>query len=138
MASAAYDAWVRAGRPFTLATPVAQMQRTIQGYGYVVYAYPDESHQKASTPEDHTPYSATGWPVPSPRWYGMAIDIMPKKDGMAGLTKLARQIISDKNAGVPGTEWIKYMNWTDEGGRIWHTSWQPNYVNRSSSDAGHI
>jgi hypothetical protein len=137
MASASYTAWVRAGRPFILATPLADLQRVLQGHGYTVYAYPDSSHQQASTPEDHTPYSATGWPVPSPRWYGVAIDIMPTH-GMADLTSLARQVFNDKSAGVKGTEWIKYMNWTDEQGRVWHTKWQPNRVTTPSNDSGHI
>lgn len=138
MASAAYAAWVKAGKPWTLAAPLLQLQRTIQGYGFTVYSYPDEAHQQANTPEDHTSYSATGWPVPSPRWWAFAIDIMPKKSGgMAELAAMARQIIRDKDAGYPGTEWIKYINWTDEGGKTWQTSWKPNKATRTSSDKGH-
>src|ERR1041384_6831648 len=138
MASLAYSAWIDAGQPFTLAAPLAKLQKVLQGYGLTVYAYPDESHQQANPPEDHTPYSATGWPVSSPRWYGFAVDIMPGSDGAAGQTRLARQIIADKDSNVPGTEWIKYINWTDEQGRTWHTSWQPYKVTVSSTDKGHI
>ena len=114
MASQGYYDWVRAGKPWTLAGPLLQLQRTLQGYGYTVYSYPDESHQKANTPEDHTSYSATGWPNASPRWWAFAIDVMPKKSGgMADLARMARRIIADKDAGVPGTEWIKYITDND-------------------------
>jgi hypothetical protein len=130
--------WVRAGRPYVDSKPIAQFKATVSGHGYTVYTYPDKSHLTASRPEDHTPFSGTGWPVPAPRWVGNAADIMPGKGGPADLTRLARQIISDKDAGVPGTEWIKYMNWTDEDGRCWQTSWKNGKVTVPSTDKGHI
>ena len=138
MATAAYNAWVRAGKPFSLAKPLEQLRSVLQAWGYTVYAYPDTSHQLADPPEDHTPYSATGWPDTSPRWWGFAVDIMPKAGSMLDLASLAQQIIRDKDARVPGTEFIKYMNWTDAAGKTWQTSWKPNKVTRTSSDKGHI
>lgn len=137
MASQAYYDWVRAGKPYNRSFAVKQLRDVLIGHGYTVYDYPDESHQKANLPEDHTPYSATGWPVQSPRWWAFAIDQMPGKGGMADLCRVARQIIKDKDAGVPGTEWIKYINWTDEQGNCWQTSWKPNKVTRKSTDKGH-
>jgi hypothetical protein len=139
MASQGYYDWIKAGRPWTLAAPLVQLQRVLQGYGFTVYAYPDESHQKANLPEDHTSYSATGWPNTSPRWWAFAVDVMPKKSGgMLELASIAQQIIRDKDVGYPGTEWIKYINWTDSTGKTWQTSWKPNKATRTSSDTGHI
>lgn len=133
--------WVRAGRPWTLAPSPRALQVAVGGYGFTVYAFPDFSHLVASTPEDHTSFSATGWPTPAPRWFGNADDIMPRGDTPAArqeLEALARQIIADKDAGVPGTAWIKYLNWTEASGKCWHTSWEPNKRTVTSSDKGHI
>jgi hypothetical protein len=58
--------------------------------------------------------------------------------GALPLPTLARQIIHDKNAGVPGTEWVKYMNWTDENGVCRQERWMPDHETRSSTDKDHI
>lgn len=143
MASQAYYDWVKAGKPYVRARPTMECLKLIQGYGYTVYDYPDDPHLTASPPEDHTPFSATGWPIASKRWVGHAIDIMPPSAaaiaaGAIPLPQLARQIIRDKNAGVPGTGWIKYMNWTDEEGVCRQERWMPDHETRSSTDKGHI
>lgn len=138
MASDGYYDWLHAGKPFTLAVPLDDLRKALQGHGYTVYAYPDESHQLADPPEDHTPYSETGWPAASPRWWGTAVDVMPKGGDARELTPMARQIIADKDAGVPGIAWLKYINWTDEHGSIWHTSWEPSKRTVPSGDGGHL
>jgi hypothetical protein len=141
MASTAYYEWIDAGEPYTRATPTLQLKAVIKSHGFVVYDYPNTAHLQAEPPEDHTPFSATGWPITSKRWVGHAIDIMPKTDdavGQAELTRLARQIIADKDAGVPGTKWLKYINWTDENGNCWQTSWKPTKKTVSSTDKRHI
>lgn len=130
--------WVAAGRPWTLAPSMRALQLTVGGHGFTVYAFPDDSHLTASTPEDHTSFSATGWPGAAPRWYGNADDIMPRNGDLAELERLAQQIIADKDAGIPGTEFLKYINWTESNGTCWHTSWQSTKVTKSSSDKGHI
>jgi hypothetical protein len=132
----AYAEWIAAGQPYTRARPTLQLRDLLRGHGYTVFDYPNVDHLKAIPPEDHTPYSATGWPITSKRWVGHAIDIMPS--GPVDLVTLALQIIRDKDAGVPGTGWIKYINWTDAAGRCWHTSWQPTKQTVASSDRGHI
>jgi hypothetical protein len=138
MASQAYYDWMKAGKPYTRSKPVLQTRDVIRGHGYTVYDYPNEDHQKAEPPEDHTAYSATGWPITSKRWVGHAIDIMPDGDIPVTLPKLARQIIADKDAGVPGTKWLKYINWTDENGACWQVSWKPTKKIVKSTDKGHI
>jgi hypothetical protein len=135
-----YAYWSTHGQPYTLCTPGRAYVDRQRVYGYVVYHYPDESHLTADPPEDHDPFSATGWPGESPYGIGMATDTMSDHipPGCPTLPELARQIIADKNAGVPGTEPLKYINWTDEKGACWEDSWEPDHAHRSSSDKGHI
>lgn len=143
MASVAYSQWLAAGQPYTRARPMLELLTLLRRYGYTVYDYPNDAHLKAEPPEDHTPFSATGWPVTSKHWVGHADDVMPPNatataKGAVDLVTLAKQIIADKDAKVAGTSWLKYINWTDENGRCWHTSWQPDKRTVSSTDTGHI
>lgn len=145
MATQAYWNWVSAGRPWKIAAPVKQLGDRLRGYGYTVYylGADDRSHLQANTPEDHCPFSFTGWPVAHPYPYVTALDIMPPPagSGLPSLQQLGAQIVADRNAGVPGTEWLKYLNWepdADWSGRCWHDSWQPSFARRDSSDRGHI
>jgi hypothetical protein len=140
MASQGYYEWIAAGKPFTLAAPERRLRDILRGYGYTVYDIGNERHQKAEPPEDHMPYSATGWPVKSPRWYGFALDIMPPAaDDLPTLPQLLGQIYADKMAGHPGVAWLKYMNWEPSGpsGPCYHDKWQPNHVRTTSGDRGH-
>lgn len=137
MTSQAYYDWRAKGSPFTLAQPCADLQKLLQGAGFTVFAYPDDAHLNADPPEDHTPFSATGWPIASPFGYGHAIDIMPSA-GKMPLSQLADRIIAAKRRGAPGAAWIKYLNWTDAAGVTRHISWQPTEAIRTSTDKGHI
>lgn len=139
--SPAYYVWIAGGKPYRLIRPAAALQRALRGHGLTVYDYPNETHLRASTPEDHTPFSATGWPGSSAYGVGHAIDVMPRADTSAARAEnanLARKLIADRNAGVPGTLWIKYLNWTDESGTCRQERWMPNHTSRSSTDKGHI
>ncbi len=103
----------------------------------------DGSHLQASKPQDHCPFSVTGWPVAHPYPWVTAMDIMPPKpgSGLPSLQRLGTQMIADRQAGHPGMAWLKYINHEpdrDNGGPCWHHSWQPNYARVSSSDRGHI
>jgi hypothetical protein len=141
MSSAAYKDWVKAGKPYRLARPVATLQARLHAHGLTVYDYPDDSHLLAATPEDHTPFSATGWPGSSTFGVAHAIDVMPRSDTAAGRREnatIARRLIADRNAGVAGVAWIKYLNWTDEGGVCRQERWMPNHETRSSTDKGHL
>lgn len=144
MADEAYYRWVAAGKPYVRSLPAEQTKLAIRGHGYTVYDYPNTSHQLADPAEDHTAYSEVGWPIASKEWVGHAIDIMPPDPAaviagvVASLPMLARQIIKDKDAGVPGTRWIKYMNWTDEAGICHQERWMPDHTTRPSTDQGHI
>lgn len=139
--SPAYYVWISNGKPYKLIRPAAALQGALRGHGLTVYDYPNEAHLRASTPEDHTPFSATGWPVKSAYGVGHAIDVMPRSDSAAGRAEnadIARKLIADRNASVPGVLWIKYINWTDEAGICRQERWTPNHTSRTSTDKGHI
>jgi len=147
VASSGFRDWIAAGSPYTLIPPARALQRTLRARGFTVWDYPDYAHQIDEPPEDHTPYSVTGWPGTNARWNARALDIMPKGSTAAAraswaarheLANLARRIIADKTAGRPGTEWIKYLNWTDEGGVCRQERWTPSHETRSSTDREHI
>lgn len=140
MPSQGYYDWVRAGRPYTLARPARALRDRLRRYGYVVYDYPNDAHQEAVPPEDHTPYSATGWPGVSPRWYGMADDVMPStKPGLPNWRDIGDQIYRDRQAGVSGIMWLKYMNRELPGTNTCvQDRWTPGHSRKASGDRGHI
>lgn len=133
----AYSEWRANGAKWQLAKPVADLAARLRGYGYTVGTIGDTRHLTARLAEDHTPYSRTGWPVPAPYGWVLACDVMPKS-GLPSLADLARQIVVDRHAGIAGTLWIKYVNWTDRAGDCWHDAWQPTHERRRSGDRGHI
>lgn len=141
MASTAYFQWVTVGKPYTLIRPARDLQRNVRRHGLVVYDYPNEAHLTAEPPEDHTPFSYTGYPGANRRWNARGLDVMPRSSTNAGRAEnaaIAEQIIADRDAKVPGTEWIKYLNYTDLDGNCWHVSWQPEKRVTRSTDCGHI
>lgn len=138
MSTAAYRQWVAAGHPVSgYAAPIADLSAVLRRYGYTVYMIGNQSHLQSNPPEDHTPFSSTGWPVVSPRWWVFACDIMPPASGaLPTLAQLGSQLVADKLAGA--ANWIKYLNWTPAGGSCRHESWMPDHQIRPSGDVGHI
>lgn len=142
MATAAYYAWVAAGRPNNgPIRPLKMLRDRLRRYGYTVYDLGDTSHQTHNPPEDHTCFSASGWPVTAQRWWIHAIDIMPPPPGkgLPSLQRLGAQMLADKKAGIFHP--LKYMNWEPErdwGGACYQERFMPDYQRRTSSDRGHI
>lgn len=151
MATQAYYAWDRAGRPWEVAAPIKAVGGRLQAHGYTVYyiGSDDRAHLQADVPEDHCPFSVTGWPGKHPYPYVLAMDIMPPEPGarskidglpLPSLQQISAQMRADKIAGHPGMAWLKYMNWEPDrnnGGACWHDSWQPDYARWASGDRGH-
>lgn len=135
--SAAYNVWIRDGEPYEDAEPVHDLAVTFRSHGYTAWTKGDETHMQAIPPQDHTPFSSTGWPKKSAYPVGHALDIKNQDDPYP-LWQIAEQIIRDKDAKYPGTECIKYINYTDKAGKCWHVSWQPDKATVSSTDKGHI
>lgn len=146
MPSQGYYDWIDAGRPYTLIRPAAAIVAILRGHGLTVYHYPNDAHLKATVPEDHTPFSVTGWPGMNRRWFARGVDVMPRSGSDAHLKEsadIARQLIKDRDAGHPGVMWIKYLNWTDEHGvcrqERWTDALHPFYrTTRLSGDRDHI
>lgn len=135
MGRAKYEEWLARGKPFTLVGSLMEMRDQLRAVGYTVYDIGNLDHMLHDPPEDHTPYSATGWPIGSRYGFGYAIDIMPN-GALPSLPLLGAWIFEDKQAGkIP---WLKYMNWEPGDGNCWHESWQPNYIRIRSTDRGHI
>lgn len=132
-----YDGWVADGAPWSNATCIDDFAHTMRGHGYVVGTIGQtDTHLDVFFPEDHAPFSHTPWPGTQPYPRVLALDIMP--GGEKDWRELGEKIHADKKAGVPGTEWIKYMNYTDRAGICQHVSWEPNYAAWPSNDGGHI
>jgi hypothetical protein len=139
MTSAQHDRWNRAGRPFRLARPLVRLRDVLRAAGYTVYDIGNNQHLDAQPPEDHTPYSETGWPVKSPYGVGCAIDVMPPPAGrgLPSLQVLGRRLVNDRITGRAG--FIKYINWGPENDRTAvQDRFMPDHVRRISSDTGHI
>lgn len=135
MGQVLYDQWVAQGKPFKLTDPLVELRDLLRARGYTVYDIGNLDHLLHNPPEDHTPYSATGWPNPAKYGTGYAIDIMPNSR-LTPLSTLGKWFLDDKKAGrIP---WLKYFNWEPGDGNCWHESWQPNYSRVASSDRGHI
>ena len=136
MTSAQHRRWVNSGLTWTLAFPLAYLRDRLRRYGYIVYDIGNTDHLDHIPPEDHTPYSETGWPVITPYGWVTAIDVMPNP-ALPSLQALGAQLYADKEAGV--AEFIKYMNWGPTSDRVAvQDYWQPDHHRKSSSDIGHI
>lgn len=142
-----YAAWRAAGSHQTLNPVLVRIQDRLRAHGYTVYSWGDPRHMTARTPEDHTPYSATGWPSASPKGVTHALDIMPPSSGqkskingkpLPSLAKLSAQFIWDKDHG--DADYLKYINYEPEGpnGPCYQTYWKPSKGRKSSTDRGHI
>lgn len=140
MTSPQHARWIRSGMQWSLARPLVALRDRLRRYGYTVYDLGDTRHLDHIPPEDHTPYSETGWPGTTPYGWVTAIDIMPEHPaGLPSLQQLGRQLVDDRQANVPGVAWIKYINWGPVNDRsAQQDRWMPNHVKRSSSDVGHI
>lgn len=122
MASKAYSEWVAAGRPLEPCQPVREFvelmriafPRAADQHQFSWYA--NEEHYQANPPLDHTPFSATGWPLPSPRWVVNATDIMHRPDLGVDCHILFQYWIGEARAGrMP---WLKYIIWQ---GKLYHS-----------------
>lgn len=140
MAVAAYYSWDRLGRPLNPAQPIRELVNALKA-GYPAAAaqnlfswYADEAHYQANFPEDHTPYSYTGWPEPNPQWWVCATDIMHRPDLGVDCKAIFAHLLESAKAGL--TPWLKYIIWQ---ARLYHISneWRPQ-ANSGHFDHIHI
>lgn len=112
MATAAYRDWVRQGRPTEYARPVTEYKAALKAAGWEaidIGTIGDEEHLQAEVPQDHTPFSATGWPDPNPYPVVHAIDVMHHPDQGEDVGPLVAYWIAEARAGH--TPWVKYIVW---------------------------
>lgn len=141
MTSAQHKLWIARGAPEHVAVPVSALASRLRGHGYTVYCRGDDRHMDHIPPEDHTPYSETGWPVRTRYGWITAADVMPPPagSGLPSLQRLGEQIYADKQANHPGAKWVKYMNWGPLNDKhAVQDRWQPDHRRGSSGDVGHI
>lgn len=126
MAVAAYYAWDRLGRPLDPAVPIRQfVERMKAGFPRAAHLFSwhaDEAHYQAEPPQDHTPFSATGWPEVSPFWWVFATDIMHRPDLGVDCNVLFPYWLGEAKAGrMP---WLKYMIWQAKRYDV-RNAWRP-------------
>jgi hypothetical protein len=111
MAAAMLRVWESQGRPWRLATPLVDMvDRLKAAHPQLVYGtLGDDSHLNAVPPEDHTPFSATGYPKASPYPVVHALDVMHHPESGVDAGKLFAYWLAEAKAGrMP---WLKYLIW---------------------------
>lgn len=126
MTSAQHQAWITEGSVWHMAEPIDELRRAI----IAVWNPPpdtlgtlgDDAHLDAEPPEDHTPYSETGWPIGTPHGIVTALDY-----NGPGWEALFDHLINQRMAGR--MMWIKYINF-----RGIHHRWEPDYQSSTSSD----
>lgn len=144
MMSKQHALWIARGQPQQTAEPILALAMKLRWYGYTVYTLGDTRHLDHIPPEDHTPYSETGWPVSTPYGWVTACDVMPPtaaqlRDGLPSLQRLGAQLYADRQANMPGVSWLKYMNWGPADDRhAVQDRWKPDHERGSSGDIGHI
>lgn len=113
MAAKEYSSWNALGRPHTPAQPVRDIVTKLKAafpQGKYFNWEANEAHYTANPPQDHTPFSYDGWPLPSPHWVVFATDIMASDvGGTAGAQRLFDYYLREARAGR--LAWLKYLIW---------------------------
>jgi len=121
-----------------MAQPLLDLRASLGLLGYTGPAtgYPNLAHLQAQPPEDHCPFSHTPWPGAQPYPYCLALDVMP--DPHVDWKAVGLALFTGKMDGDPQLGWLKYLNWTDHDGNVWHDSWMPTHARSRSTDTGHV
>lgn len=128
MAVAAFSRWESLGRPLEPAQPVREMVQALKAAFPLAAGtfswYADASHYEAGVPEDHTPYSYTGWPLPNPEWFVFATDVMHQPDLGVDCNVLFDYWIGEARTGrIPS---LKYLIWQGQRYDVRAaTPWEP-------------
>jgi hypothetical protein len=96
--------------------------------------YADEAHYQAEPPEDHTPFSYTGWPLPNPYPVVFATDVMHRPDLGVDCNVLFAYWLAEAKAGrMP---WLKYLIWQRKLYSV-RSNWVPQ-ANSGHDDHVHL
>jgi hypothetical protein len=125
-----YQPWVEAGRHWANA-PIVQIYHDAIRHAYphaVIGTIGDERHLTAEVPEDHTPYSQTGWPYATRHGIVTALDVSE----IPHLDALAMKWVNDARRG--NAPWVKYVNFN---GHQWSHADHFNAAH-ANPDYGHV
>lgn len=112
MATQAYYDWLAAGKPWHKAVPVAEYQAAFIKAGWpvsILGTIGDDAHLRADRPQDHTPFSVTGWPGPHPYPAVLAFDAGHRPERGFDMGPVVAQWLADARDGK--TPWVKYIVW---------------------------
>ncbi len=112
MSTAAFRDWVKAGRPWRLCQPVAEYRAQLIAGPWdasTIGTIGDEAHLTAEVPQDHCPFSVTGWPGNHPYPLILAIDVMDNPSAGRDVNALVAYWIGEARLGH--TPWVKYVIW---------------------------
>lgn len=112
MATRAYYDWLAAGKPWHKAAPVAEYQRAFLAAGWPAASLGtlgDAAHLTSDRPQDHTPFSVTGWPDAHPYPYVLAFDAGHLPAQGFDMAPVVAQWLADARDGK--TPWVKYIVW---------------------------
>lgn len=127
-----YGSWVADGRVWFPARPIGEYLDELRRVPGVksgdIGVLGDDAHLVAVPPQDHCPYSATGWPVTNPYPYVCALDY----SGPSWEYYCDYWIEEARNGHTP---WVKYIN--DGRGRQ-YTHWDGFRTGVDNSDQGHV
>lgn len=110
MATQAYYDWIAAGKPWRKAIPVAEYQAAFVKAGWPVTSLGtigDSAHLTADRPQDHTPFSVTGWPGGNPYPFVLALDASHGGVRESALDSIVAYWVTQARAGK--TPWVKYI-----------------------------
>lgn len=129
MAIRTYSAWHDDGEPARWARPIIDLTDTLVDVvpgKHELGVLGNRAHLLDTPPQDHCPYSQTGWPIYSPYPFVHGLDWTAQ-----GYARQFRWWVSEARAGR--CRWVKYINIDRH-----HYSFQPGYAVRpSSDDPGH-
>lgn len=112
MTTQAYVNWVADGRPFKLATPITEYRDAFKAAGWPITSLGtlgDTAHLQADHPQDHCPFSATGWPMANEYPYVCAFDAGHFPGTAHDMAPVVAHWLTDARAGK--TPWVKYIVW---------------------------
>lgn len=113
--TAAYDRWVAAGKPLQPCRPIREFVGLLEqafpvaASAHLFSWFTNDAHLLADPPEDHTPFSATGWPTATPFGIVTATDVMHRVDLGVDCAQLVPYWLAECKAGR--MRWVKYINW---------------------------
>lgn len=125
MATSAFFSWVSDGSPHTLSVPVAQYKAQLVAHEFAignVGTIGDPDHLQADPPQDHTPFSVTGWPRPSEYPYVHALDLSGTSRKGLSWRDVAWHWIREARARK--TPWVKYIT-IDQKRYDVRNDWEP-------------